>query len=100
MLCKVKMFLSANSKKVASLLGMCVFSVVMAVNTFAAQATVGPSDWAAVQTAITDQVNVANIAGVLASVIGVTIGLVFFWWGLRKVVRMIMSAFKRGRQSI
>lgn len=58
------------------------------------------SDWATVITALTDQVSVATVVGVLAAAVGAGVGLVFMWWGLRKMVRMIMAAFKRGKLSV
>lgn len=36
----------------------------------------------------------------LSMIVAPTIGLVFFWWGLRKVSRAIMTAFKRGKLRI
>lgn len=59
-----------------------------------------PTDWQSVIDAITAQVSVSTIVGVLASVTAVCIGMVFMWWGLRKVVRMIMGAFRRGKMSV
>lgn len=39
--------------------------------------------------------NVANSTGFIV----VAVGLVFMWWGVRKAVRMIFAAFRRGRMS-
>lgn len=61
---------------------------------------VNSSDWQDVITAIQTQISVTTIVEVLAACIGVCIGLVFFWWGVRKVVRMLMTAFKRGKLRI
>ena len=57
---------------------------------------VGSSAFSSVITAITEQVSVATIVEVLAYAAGVCIGLVFMWWGVRKVTKMVMGAFKRG----
>lgn len=45
----------------------------------------------------TDQITVKSVVSVL--VVGVTavVGLVFMWWGARKLVRGVMTAFKKGK---
>lgn len=62
--------------------------------------TVTASDWQAVITAITSQISVSTVVAVLASLVTACIGLVFMWWGVRKMARAIMSAFKRGKLRI
>lgn len=62
-----------------------------------AATAVGPDAWASVLSALTEQISVATVVGVIASVIGAGIGLVFMWWGVRKLVRTLMSAFKSGK---
>ena len=57
-------------------------------------------EWKALVDAMTAQFTVANIVNVLALTITACIGLVFAWWGMRKTVRMVMSAFKKGRLRI
>lgn len=59
--------------------------------------TVGYNDVKSVIDAVTAQVSVSSIVGVLASVIGVVIGIVFAWWAIRKAMQMIFSAFRKGR---
>lgn len=58
------------------------------------------SDWASLMTALTAQISVSSVVGVLASVAGTAVGLVFMWWGARKAVKVLMSAFKKGKMSI
>lgn len=62
--------------------------------------TIGYSDFQSIITAITTQVNVANIVAVLASVVAIAIGLVFMWWGIRKATKIIMKAAKKGKLSM
>lgn len=62
-------------------------------------AVVGPDSWASVVSGMTSQISVSTVVGVLASVIGAVMGLVFMWWGIRKVTRMFMSAFRSGKVS-
>lgn len=56
-------------------------------------------DFSSIIDTIKAQVSVSTIVGVIGSVTAVCIGLVFFWWAFRKVVRMIMKAFRGGRYS-
>lgn len=57
------------------------------------------SDLSSVLTAITGQISVTTVIAVLAGAIGAAIGLVFMWWGVRKLIRVIMSAFRKGKLS-
>lgn len=61
--------------------------------------TVSYSDFSSIINTITSQVSVSTIVGVIGSITAVCIGLVFFWWAFRKVVKMIMSAFRNGKYS-
>lgn len=60
----------------------------------------GPSDWSSVITNVTSNFSVANIVGVLASVVLSGIVFVFLWWGVRLAFRSIMGAVKNGTLSI
>lgn len=67
-------------------------------NTFATGGSaVTSSDWSAVLDALTAQISVSSIVGVIAATITAGIGLVFMWWGVRKLVRAVMGAFKSGK---
>ncbi len=57
-------------------------------------------DWASVISALTAQVSVSTIVGVLATLVTAGIGLVFMWWGVRKALRSLMAAFRKGRMSL
>lgn len=88
-------------KKVYTLLlsAMMVFS--FAFMAFAEGGTVvTATDWASVITALTAQVSVSTIIAVLTTTVTAGIGLVFMWWGLRKAVRTIMAAFRKGKLSV
>lgn len=50
-----------------------------------------------IKTAVTDYVNVSNIVTYLAYGLGAALVLVLFWFGVRKLMGMIMSAFKKGK---
>lgn len=48
---------------------------------------------------ILKQLNVTNIVSLLASVIGAGIVFVFLWWAIRKGIKVLMSAIRKGRVS-
>ena len=61
---------------------------------------VSSTDWAPIITAMTGQISVTTVVGVISTAIGAGIGLVFMWWGGRKAVRTLMSAFRKGKVSM
>ena len=75
------------------------FKMVTALASSTATA-VTASDWESVISAMTGQVSVATIVGVLATVVAACIGIVFMWWGVRKAVRALMAAFRKGKISV
>lgn len=58
---------------------------------------VSASDWASVISAMTSQISVSTVVGVLATLVTAGIGLVFLWWGVRKAVGSLMGSFRSGR---
>lgn len=60
-------------------------------------AAVTAADWASVITAMTSQISVSTVVGVLATLVTAGIGLVFMWWGVRKAVGSLMGSFRSGR---
>ena len=65
-----------------------------------AATTVTSADWADVMSALTGQISVASVVGVLASLVLAGVGLVFMWWGIRKAIQALMAAFKKGKMSL
>lgn len=63
----------------------------------ASSTVVSYSDFTSILTAIQEQISVSTIVGVLASAVGISVGLVFMWWGARKVTGMLMGAFRKGK---
>lgn len=63
----------------------------------AAGGVVTASDWASVINAMTSQISVSTVVGVLATLVTAGIGLVFLWWGVRKAVGSLMGSFRSGR---
>lgn len=60
-------------------------------------AAVSSTDWSSVIEAMTGQISVSTVVGVLATLVGAGIGLVFMWWGVRKAARSLMAAFRSGK---
>lgn len=58
------------------------------------------ADWSAVISALTAQISVQTIIAVLATLVASGIGLVFMWWGVRKALRSLMAAFRKGKMSL
>lgn len=61
--------------------------------------TVSWSDLSTVWTALTTQITVANILGVVAGVLTGTVGIAFAWWGAKYATRKIRAAMKNGKIS-
>lgn len=83
---------------------MTIFDVVASNMLVALEAggasAVTASDWASVISAMTAQISVATIVGVMATIVAACIGIVFMWWGVRKAVRALMAAFRKGKISV
>ena len=58
------------------------------------------TDFQSVLDALTGQISVGTVVGVLAGAAGAAVGLAFMWWGVRKLVRVLMAAFKKGKVSL
>lgn len=61
---------------------------------------ISSSDFTPVLSALQGQISVSTVVDVLAVVVGACVGLAFMWWGVRKVIRALMSAFKKGKVSV
>lgn len=76
-------------------------SAGLAVPAFAVEVTpASPTDWSGVISALTAQVSISTIMGALATFVAAGIGIVFTWWDVRKGIRSLMAAFRKGRMSI
>ncbi len=51
-------------------------------------------------TTATGTLNIANIVAIIGAGIGAVIGLFLAWWGARKLLGMLMKAFKKGKVSM
>jgi hypothetical protein len=86
---KVKQAKVTTTLALSMIMTMCMCSIA-----FATPAT---TDFTAVQTALTSDFTIAEIAALIASVIGATVGFALLWFGARKLVSAIITAFKTGK---
>lgn len=49
---------------------------------------------------VTGTITIGNVLSVLAIVLATAVGFFFFWWGIRKVIRVVSKSFKSGRVSV
>lgn len=54
-------------------------------------------DWSPILTALQNGLSSSEIVAIIAAGLGVSVGMVILWWGSRKLVNMVMSAFKSGK---
>lgn len=92
-------------KRVGSL--FCAFAIlaISMVACFADPASGGSGTEAvsAVQTVftnVTGTINISNVVAILGIVVGACVGLVLMWFGIRKVIKIIMGAFRKGKISV
>lgn len=58
------------------------------------------ADFTSVLTVLQEQISVSTVVGVLGVAAGAAVGLAFMWWGVRKLTKVLMSAFKKGKISL
>lgn len=87
-----------TKRTVMSVMLVALLLCALAVPSFAAETTpIQYTDIEPVITAMQGQISVSTVIGILVAVVGASIGLVFMWWGVRKVSGALMAAFKKGK---
>lgn len=97
------MFEKMKSKMTRFVPALFAMVMMMGMTAFAAEVTgtpVAADAWKPVIDALTAQISVSTVVAALATFVTAGIGLVFMWWGLRKGLRSLMSAFRKGRMSV
>lgn len=61
---------------------------------------ISSSDFKSVLDAITGQISVGTIVEVLGVAAGAAVGLVFMWFGIRKLINVLMNAFRKGKMGV
>lgn len=91
-------------KKVFAFLCAVMMVSTLGLTAFAAEGTdtadVAVSAMKSALGEVTSTLSISNILTVVVALIGACIVLVFFWWGLRKIIRAAMAAFKKGKLSV
>lgn len=89
------------------LLGAIAGGAVMtggAITTFAADETGSTTEAVnaakELMTIVTGTLNITNIVAILGAGLGAVLGLFLAWWGARKLLKMVMSVFKKGKISL
>lgn len=67
--------------------------------TTSAGGTFSTTELSTIISTITGSINVTSIVGMIAAMITACIGIVFMWWAIRKGIRVIMSAVRKGKVS-
>ena len=62
--------------------------------------TVGASDMQTILSSMQGQLSVETVVSILVVIIGACVGFAFMWWGVRKIISAVMTAFKKGKISI
>lgn len=64
------------------------------------EGVIAATDFQSVLEVLQSQISVSTVVGVLGIAAGAAVGLAFMWWGVRKLTRVLMSAFKKGKVSL
>ena len=106
LLVKAKGFLKDHKKLMTMAMAVmcvaCMFAVPASAEaaTVAEGETVSWSSFSGVLSGLTSQINVTSILAIVAGLVGAAVGLAFMWWGVRKLISVIMKAFKKGKVSV
>ena len=61
---------------------------------------ISSADFSSVLTTLQSQISVSTIVEVLGVAAASAVGFAFMWWGVRKLIRVLMGAFKKGKVSL
>lgn len=65
-----------------------------------ASSVISSSNFTSILTTLQEQISVSTIVEVLAVAAGAAVGLAFMWWGVRKLVKVLMGAFRKGSVNV
>lgn len=98
---KVKEFFGKFKRKIVGVCSAVSVAAMTAVTSFAAEnPAFSTTDIATVLDPVKAQFTFTNIASILAIVIGAAAVLTLGWFGVRKVIKVIQTALKRGKVSV
>lgn len=103
MLDKVKQGFKRFGSKIAAVVSGCVVTASTALTAFAADGATASEGVSAAKSLLdtaAGSLNIANVVAIIGAGIGAVVGLFLAWWGARKLVRMLVSALKKGKVAI
>jgi hypothetical protein len=59
--------------------------------------SVSTTDYSAITQALTNTFNIAEIGSLIGTILSASVGGALLWWGARKLVNAVISAFKTGK---
>lgn len=71
--------------------------MLMCMTATAFAATPAPIDYSDITDALTGSFGIAQIGAVIGVILATGVTFVLFWWGSRKLVNGVISAFKSGK---
>lgn len=96
---EIKQKLKQHASKIVAAVSGSAVMASGAISAFAADEEAVSAAKSLMDTA-TQTMNIGNIVAIIGAGIGAVIGLFLAWWGARKLVRMLMSAFKKGKVTV
>lgn len=105
MLDKVKQGFKKFGNKVVAVFAGGAVMATSAISAFAAEGGAGTASEGVsaaknlLETA-SGSLNIGNVVAIIGAGIGAVVGLFLAWWGARKLVRMLVSALKKGKVAI
>lgn len=58
---------------------------------------ISSTDFMSVIEAVQAQISISSVVQILAIGAGIAVGFAFMWWGVRKLIAVLMKAFKKGK---
>lgn len=89
-------------KRLKKILGIALAAMMVCTFAFASETstTVTTDVVKGILESVTGQISVTTIMGVLAAAIAASIGFVFMWWGVRKLLGTFFKGFRSGKASV
>lgn len=104
MLDKVKQGFKRFGSKIAAVVTGGAVMATSAITAFAADPAGTPAEGVSAAKSLLEtaagSLNIGNVVAIIGAGIGAVVGLFLAWWGARKLVRMLVSALKKGKVAI
>lgn len=104
MLEKVKQGFKRFGNKIAAVVTGGAVMATSAITALAADSAGTPAEGVSAAKSLLEtaagSLNIGNVVAIIGAGIGAVVGLFLAWWGARKLVRMLVSALKKGKVAI